>query len=95
MLAAAIHSKSDAIMTKNLKDFPNKILNAYDIEAIHPDDFIIYQFDLNTPLVIDCFKKQRAALTMPAYNPQEFIDILLQQELLQTVDFLEGYANLI
>lgn len=95
VLAAAIHSKSDAIVTRNLKDFPIELLSEFDIEAIHPDDFIMYQFDLNTPLVIDCFKKQRAALKTPKYNPREFLDILLNQELPQTVDYLEGYSKLI
>ena len=95
VLAAAIHSTSDAIVTRNLKDFPQSILNKYDIEAIHPDDFIRYQFDLNTALVIDCFKKQRAALTKPAYSTQEFLDIMLQQELPQTVDLLEEYSQLL
>lgn len=95
VLAAAIHSKSDAIVTRNLKDFPADILSNFDIEAIHPDDFILYQFDLNTPMVIDCFKKQREALKSPKINSQDFLDILLQQELPQTVDYLESYSELI
>ena len=95
VLAAAIHSYSDAIITKNLKDFPNSELDKYGIEAIHPDDFIVYQFDLNLPLVIHCFKTQRSRLKNPPMEVEDFLLKLLQQELPQTVDVLEGYVELI
>jgi hypothetical protein len=39
VLAAAIHSHCDAIITFNLKDFPPEIVGPYDIEVQHPDDF--------------------------------------------------------
>lgn len=39
MLAAAIKMGADAIVTFNLKDFPNSALAGYGVEAIHPDDF--------------------------------------------------------
>jgi hypothetical protein len=37
--ATAIVSQSQYIVTFNLKDFPAKSLLAYNIEAIHPDQF--------------------------------------------------------
>ena len=46
VLAAAIKAGANAIITSNLKDFPGNVLSKYDIEAIHPDDFIYYQIDL-------------------------------------------------
>ena len=55
VLAAAIHSSADAIVTFNLKDFPKQELGKYNIEAIHPDDFIFYQFDFSTSTVINSF----------------------------------------
>jgi predicted nucleic acid-binding protein len=47
VLAAAIRSQSSLIVTFNLKDFPARELAKYDIEAIHPDDFILDLFDLD------------------------------------------------
>ncbi len=46
VLAAAIKCGADAIVTCNLKDFPDSSLKPYSIEKIHPDDFIYYQIEL-------------------------------------------------
>ena len=40
VLAAAIASNADVLLTVNLKDFPSSVLAQYEIEAQHPDDFI-------------------------------------------------------
>lgn len=47
VLAAAIKSKSNLIVTYNLKDFPQKYLATYEIEAIHPDQFFTKLFKMN------------------------------------------------
>ena len=57
VLAAAIHASADAIVTFNLKDFPEEELQKYNIEAIHPDDFIFYQFDFNVSAVLSSFRE--------------------------------------
>jgi hypothetical protein len=41
VLAAAIQSRADFIVTFNLKDFPTSVLANYGVAAIHPDDFIL------------------------------------------------------
>ena len=45
-LAAAIRANVDAIVTFNLKDFPHDVLAYYDLDVVHPDDFIFYQLDM-------------------------------------------------
>jgi len=52
VLAAAIQSGAQAIITFNLKDFPKETLSLYGIETIHPDAFIEYQLDLHQGAVI-------------------------------------------
>ncbi|MEX0660377.1 MAG: PIN domain-containing protein [Balneolaceae bacterium] len=47
VLAAAIVSRSDVIVTFNLKDFDRKELSKYNIEAVHPDDFTVNILDLD------------------------------------------------
>jgi len=39
VVAAAIRSKANVIVTFNLKDFPRSIEAEYGIEIQHPDDF--------------------------------------------------------
>jgi len=95
VLAAAIHSKSDAIVTLNEKDFPAEYLASFDIELIHPDDFIVYQFEFNQGAVLDSFKNQRMGLSKPKITVDEFIDVLYKQQLPQTASVLTEYKDLI
>lgn len=40
VLAAAIHSGAQEIVTFNLRDFPDAVLRPYGVRAIHPDEFV-------------------------------------------------------
>jgi hypothetical protein len=46
ILAAAIRCGAQIIVTLNLKDFPADVLDPYGVEAMHPDEFLEYQFGL-------------------------------------------------
>lgn len=70
VLAAAIRSRADAIVTANLKDFPAESVAAFDIEVIHPDDFLMSQLDMGSRTVLDALASQAAA----AKSPQQSLD---------------------
>ena len=95
VLAAAIVGGADVIVTSNLSDFPAEALEPYDIEAQHPDDFIICQLDLSEELVYGAVKAQRARLKNPAYSVDEFLQTLSKQRLPQTVERLRKARHLI
>lgn len=40
VLAAAIHTDAQLIVTMNLRDFPAEALDPWDVEVQHPDDFL-------------------------------------------------------
>jgi predicted nucleic acid-binding protein len=46
VLAAAVVAKAQVIITANLKHFPEEALRAWEIEAQHPDTFLVNLFDL-------------------------------------------------
>ena len=95
VLAAAIKSNADAIVSFNLKDFPVLILQKYHLEILHPDDFINYQIDLNSALVCKAIKNLREGLQNPPKTVEEYLNILKKQSLPQTVLALTSYSALI
>jgi predicted nucleic acid-binding protein len=46
VLAAAVRANAEVLVTFNLKDFPAASVADYDIEIVHPDDFLLDQLDL-------------------------------------------------
>ncbi|MBD2750406.1 PIN domain-containing protein [Microvirga sp. BT688] len=95
VLAAAIASASDAIVTFNLKDFPVGTLHRYNIELQHPDDFLHYQFGLNHAGVVIGAKNCRARLRNPPKTAADYLAILESQGLPKTVAELSEYADVI
>jgi hypothetical protein len=91
VLAAAIRSKAEVIVTFNLKDFPAHILAAYDIEPMHPDDFISDLWDLDQAAVLAAVQKQRRSLVRPPMEVGAYLDMLMRQGLLQTSKALGPY----
>jgi predicted nucleic acid-binding protein len=95
VLAAAIRAGAQAIVTMNLKHFPQEALDEFEIFARHPDDFILDLADLEPAIVTSIAKQQRAALRNPPYTPEEFVDRLRRQGLPGVAAFLEQEMNLI
>jgi predicted nucleic acid-binding protein len=58
VVAAAVRSGAQVIITFNLTDFPAKILERYDLEVQHPDDFVLNVIDLDAPR--SCARARRA-----------------------------------
>jgi predicted nucleic acid-binding protein len=95
VLAAAIAGKVDAIVTTNLKHFPARALARYSLEALHPDDFVMYQFDLNPPVYCEVIRTQRARLRKPPLTSDQFLTSLEKLQLPQTVARLKTFKSLI
>jgi len=91
VLAAAIRSQSSVILTFNLKDFPDKELEKYCIEAQHPDEFISDLIDLNASQVLAAVAAHRKALQNPPKTAEEYLDTLLKQGLPETVKQLRQW----
>jgi PIN domain len=95
VLAAAIVSRSDAIVTTNLKHFPPDKLAPFNIESIHPDEFIFNQFGLNQAKVITAVGRIRSRLRNPAIAAEEYLTKLLELGLSKTVSALEQFIDVI
>lgn len=95
VLAAAVHARADGIVTFNLKDFPQNALRTYNVEAIHPDDFISYQLDLQESVVVLAAGKCCRRLKNPPRAGSEYLDILESQGLPKSVAALRPYAPIL
>ncbi len=95
VLAAAIKSRSNLIVTYNLKDFPSRVLSAFDIEALHPDVFVLRLFDIAPQDVVSAASEQRHSLKNPPKNVVDYLATLERQGLTGTVARLRESASLI
>lgn len=95
VLAAAIHGKCDAIVTFNLADFPVDVVGRYDIEVLHPDDFLHFQFGLSDESVISAVRRIRARLTRPPIGPRSYLDKLETLGLPKIVGELRRYESIL
>lgn len=91
ILAAAIHGKCDAIITFNLKDFPSAILSQFDIEPLHPDDFLHFQYDLGEADVVTSVQRIRGRLKSPPVSASDYLERLESQGLPKTVAALRKF----
>jgi hypothetical protein len=92
VVAAAVRAGADAIITFNFKDFPSTSLSVYDIEAQHPDEFLLHQLGLDEPGVIVAAQRCRARLKNPPVTAEDYLDTLERQSLPRTVAALRPYA---
>jgi len=74
VLAAVIRAHAQTIVTVNVKDFPSGELSKWDIEARHPDDFLVDQFHLD-PIALHVIVQQIADGTSnPPLTQAEVLD---------------------
>jgi hypothetical protein len=73
VLAAAMRGGAQAIVTFNLKDFPDATLAPLDITAVHPDTFLLDQLDLAPPVVLDVLREQAAHTRRPRLDVEDVV----------------------
>jgi predicted nucleic acid-binding protein len=95
VLAAAIVGHADAIVPFNLKDFPEQAIRAHGIDILHPDDFLIAQYDLDPIRVLGIVKLLRSRLRKPPISADELIATYEQQGLAQFCEKLRQASGLI
>lgn len=93
VLAAAIVGRCDAIVTRNLRDFPDAAIAPYGIEVRHPDEFLSDRLHLAPRVFCESVRKVRARLVAPSFTVREYLDVLGRQGLAATVAGLEWHSE--
>lgn len=90
VLATAIKSVSSGIITFNLKDFPvNRLRDDYQIEVIHPDQFILKLAERGQASVQQAFENQLRSLRNPPMPKEGLLQILRNCGLSEALEILE------
>jgi predicted nucleic acid-binding protein len=95
VLAAALAGHADCIVTANLRDFPPDVVSPLGIEVIHPDQFLVAQWDLDQLAAVAAFKRMRARWKKPEATAEDFASALERAGLPTTAQRLREAAELI
>ena len=90
VLAAAIKSNADVIVTNNLKDFPEDYLNSFGIKAKSADDFLTDIIDLNPDIAIKAFKEMVLNRKNPNMDEFEVLESLRKVALNDTANYIHA-----
>ncbi len=90
VLAAAIKTNANIIVTNNLKDFPSVYLASFGLIAKTADDFITDTIDLNNDLALEAFRALVINRTNPNLDEFEILDRFRKNGLIGTANYLHA-----
>lgn len=90
VLAAAIKSNADVIVTNNLKDFPEQYLDSFGVKAKSADDFLTDIIDLNPEIAIKAFKEMVLNRKNPNMDEFEVLESFRKVELFDTANYIHA-----
>jgi len=90
VLAAAIKTNADLVVSNNIKDFPEKILNSFGIKIKTADDFLTDLIDLNGETAIEAFKEMVLNKKNPDLDEYEVLKQLRKNRLTDTAAYLHS-----
>ncbi len=88
VLAAAIKTNANLIVTNNIKDFPQEYLQSFGLCAKTADDFLTDIIDLNQEHAVAAFKEMVLNKKNPSQDELEVLDLLRNAGLKDTANYL-------
>jgi predicted nucleic acid-binding protein len=90
VLAAAIKTNANLIVTNNIKDFPEAYLQSFSLSAKTADDFLTDIIDLNQEQALAAFKEMVLNKKNPKMDEFEVLNQLRKAGLKDTADYLHA-----
>ena len=90
VLAAAIKTNANVIVTNNLKDFPEEYLSTFGLKVKGIDEFITDIIDLNPERAIQAFKDLVLNRTNPDLDEFQILDRLRKIGLIDSANYLHS-----
>lgn len=94
VLAAAIVTRANVIVTFNEKDFPEDAIAAYRLHTKHPDDFLVDAFELAPEEFVDAVRRDFPHYGAPPLVYEDYIDSLAKAGIPQTAKLLRQFKIL-
>ena len=92
VLAAALTSDADYIVTYNLKDFPEKDMRRYPVRALHPDELLCTLFERDPDGVMDAMYQIVRNKETPPRTMREELEHLRKLRLNRGSDVVQALA---
>ncbi|MGM0581797.1 MAG: PIN domain-containing protein [Bacteroidota bacterium] len=90
VMAAAIKTNANIIVTNNLKDFPSEYLAKFGLNTKSADDFITDTIDLNPELAVEAFRALVMNRTNPNLDEFEILDRFRNNGLKDSANFIHS-----
>lgn len=90
VLAAAIKTNANLIVTNNIKDFPADYLQSFSLHAKTADDFLTDLVDLNQEQAVAAFKQMVLNKKNPKHDEFEVLNLLRNAGLHETANYLHA-----
>jgi DNA-binding response OmpR family regulator len=90
VLAAAIKTNANVIVTNNIKDFPEAYLQSYGLSVKTADDFLTDIIDLNQEQAIAAFKEMVLNKKNPKMDEFDVLNQLRNAGLKDTANYLHS-----
>jgi predicted nucleic acid-binding protein len=95
VVAAAIMTRANVIVTFNQKDFPDEALEKFRLHTKHPDNFLIDAFDLNPDMFIEAVRRDFLHYRSPALEFDAYIESLAKAGVPRLAETMEPFRVLI
>jgi predicted nucleic acid-binding protein len=86
VLAAAVRGGAEVLVTFNTKDFPAESVEPFDLEVVHPDDFLLDQLDLYHAPTLRALVELVEGYDSPAMTVDDFLLALTRAGVPKFVD---------
>lgn len=90
VLAAAIKTNANIIVTNNIQDFPETYLQSFGLSAKKADDFLTDIIDLNPKQAADAFREMVLNKKRPPLDEYEVLNQLRKINLKDTANYLHA-----
>jgi len=92
VLAAAVRANAEVLITFNVKDFPPECVADYEVEILHPDDFLLDQLDLCPGATVGTLRRLSEIYDSPVMSIKDLV-ISLSEVVPQFAEAIRGHLD--